>query len=394
MNKTSYNFLPYGKQTITSEDINEVTKVLNSAYLTQGPKVAEFESAVSKKLLVDHAIAVNSATSALHIACLALGLQSGDCLWTSPITFVASANCGIYCGASVDFVDIERSNGLISTEKLRQKLKIAKKNGTLPKIIVPVHLSGSSCNMEEIYKLSKEYGFKVIEDASHAIGGTYKGTPVGSCKYSSITIFSFHPVKIITTGEGGMATTNCPLIAKKMSEYRSHGIVKDKKNFVGKMNPEWKYEQQSLGFNYRLSDISAALGLSQLSRLDSIVKERNKLYNNYKKLLINMPIRLLSIPKDVLSSVHLAIIYIEINNKKVQRYLYKSMRDSSIGVQVHYMPVHLQPFYQKLGFKLGDFPESELYSNKVLSLPLYPGLTYQDQDRVINTISSLIKKFV
>ena len=296
--KSNLPFLPYGKQNITHDDINEVLKVLQSDFLTQGPKVPLFEKEICKKVNSKYAIASNSATSSLHLACMALGLTKDDILWTSPITFVASANCALYCGAKIDFVDINQKNSLMDVRLLEKKLNKAEKSGKLPKIVVPVHLAGSSCDMKYIYELSKKYGFYIIEDASHAIGGQYLNQPVGSCLYSDITIFSFHPVKIITTGEGGIATTNSRKLAETMSELRSHGITKYQNKFIEKRkNENWRYEQQKLGFNYRLTDISASLGLSQLKRLELIVKERNLLFENYKKKLSCNDLEMIEVPK-------------------------------------------------------------------------------------------------
>ena len=389
---SNLSFLPYGKQNITEDDINEVTKVLQSDFLTQGPKVPIFEEEICRKVNSKYAIASNSATSSLHLACMALGLSQDDILWTSPITFVASANCALYCGASVDFVDINQKNALIDINLLEEKLVEADKVGKLPKILVPVHLAGSSCDMKSIYKLSQKYGFYVIEDASHAIGGKYLDQPVGSCLYSDITIFSFHPVKIITTGEGGIATTNCKKLAETMKELRSHGITKDQNKFTEKKeNEKWRYEQQKLGFNYRLTDISASLGLSQLKRLESIVEERNLLFENYKKHLCFYDLNMIEIPKGVYSALHLAILrFRDIN---LQSKLYETLRKYSIGSQVHYIPVHLQPYYKShFGFKEGDFPQAELYSKTCLSLPLFSGMQFDSQSRVIETVLSIIGK--
>ena len=381
--ESNSTFIPYGRQTITEADIQAVVEVLKSPFLTQGPVVPSFEAAVAKKVGANYGVAVNSATSALHIACLALELGPGDYLWTSPITFVASANCGLYCGASVDFVDIDSSSGLMDVEALSRKLKQAEIQGTLPKVLVPVHLAGTSCDMQAIASLAERYGFAVLEDASHAIGGSYEGHAVGSCIYSSICVFSFHPVKIITTGEGGMATTNDPLLAQRMADLRSHGITKDQGRFEFPAAGPWSYEQQHLGFNYRMTDLQAALGLSQLERLDEIVAERNRLYWRYHKLLSNLPAHLLSIPPRVRSSVHLGVISLDESLVPFRRTLFEYLRARSIGVQVHYSPVHLQPFYKQLGFSLGDLPFSEAYAQSVISLPLFPGMFDADQDRVV-----------
>ena len=382
--------LPYGRQTITEDDIQAVKEVLTSSFLTQGPIVPKFEQEVSSKVKAQFGIAVNSATSALHIACLALGLGPGDRLWTSPITFVASANCGRYCGAEVDFVDIDRETGLMSTAALSAKLRQAERTGTLPKVVVPVHLAGSSCDMAAIGEMAERYGFAVLEDASHAIGGRYQDNPVGNCRFSSITVFSFHPVKIITTGEGGLATTNDPGLAQRMQELRSHGITKDEKRFERPAPGPWYYEQQDLGFNYRITDIQASLGLSQLERLDRIVNERNKQFNYYRELLSELPVQMLTVPKEVLSSVHLAVIRLEDKDKNLHRRVFEGFRASGIGVQLHYSPVHLQPYYRKLGFQEGNHPEAEAYAASAISLPLFPGLQSSEQQRVVNTLVSLL----
>ena len=382
--------LPYGRQTITEDDIQAVKEVLTSSFLTQGPIVPKFEQEVSSKVKAQFGIAVNSATSALHIACLALGLGPGDRLWTSPITFVASANCGRYCGAEVDFVDIDRETGLMSTAALSAKLRQAERTGTLPKVVVPVHLAGSSCDMAAIGEMAERYGFAVLEDASHAIGGRYQDNPVGNCRFSSITVFSFHPVKIITTGEGGLATTNDPGLAQRMQELRSHGITKDEKRFERPAPGPWYYEQQDLGFNYRITDIQASLGLSQLERLDRIVNERNKQFNYYRELLSELPVQMLTVPKEVLSSVHLAVIRLEDKDKNLHRRIFEGFRASGIGVQLHYAPVHLQPYYRKLGFQEGNYPEAEAYAASAISLPLFPGLQSSEQQRVVNTLVSLL----
>ncbi len=383
-------FLPYGRQSITDEDIASVVDVLTSPFLTQGPVVPAFEHAVAAKVGAAHGVAVNSATSALHIACLALGLASGDRLWTSPVTFVASANCGRYCGAEVDFVDIEPATGLMSIPALREKLVNAEKLGQLPKILIPVHLTGASCDMKAIGELADRYGFDVIEDASHAIGGRYRKQSVGSCEYSKICVFSFHPVKIITTGEGGLATTNDPELFRRMTDLRSHGITKDVSRFQNQAAGPWSYEQQQLGFNYRLTDLQAALGLSQLQRLETIVLERNQLFQHYTEILSGLPVRLLEIPLNVISSVHLAVIRLNQFSAQQHKQIFETLRESDIGVQLHYSPVHLQPYYRNLGYEVGDFPEAELYSISAISLPLYPGLSEQDQSRIANSLEDSI----
>ena len=392
MSSDHRSFLPYGRQTITEADIAAVVEVLRSPFLTQGPVVSAFEQAVAAKVGARHGVAVNSATSALHIACLALGLGPGDRLWTSPITFVASANCGRYCGAMVDFVDIEPATGLMSVAALQTKLEQAERNGMLPKVVVPVHLTGSSCDMAAIESLAERYGFAVLEDASHAIGGRYQGEPVGNCHHSAITVFSFHPVKIITTGEGGLATTNDPLLAQRMAELRSHGIVREAERFERPAAGPWVYEQQQLGFNYRITDIQAALGLSQLQRLDEIVAERNRQLQRYRELLAELPARLLEVPADVLSSVHLAVIRLQQGTADQQRQVFEGLWDAGIGVQLHYSPVHLQPYYRALEFTEGQFPEAEAYASSAISLPLFPGLSAADQQRVATALAEQLKE--
>ncbi len=385
-------FLPYGRQMITEADIAAVVEVLQSPFLTQGPAVPACEQAVAAKVGARHGVAVNSATSALHIACLALGLGPGDRLWTSPITFVASANCGRYCGATVDFVDIEPATGLMSVAALQTKLEQAERNGTLPKVVVPVHLTGSSCDMAAIGALAERYGFAVLEDASHAIGGRYQGEPVGNCCHSAITVFSFHPVKIITTGEGGLATTNDPLLAQRMAELRSHGIVREAERFERPAAGPWVYEQQQLGFNYRITDIQAALGLSQLQRLDEIVAERNRQLQHYRELLADLPLQLLDVPEGVLSSVHLAVIRLQQASAEQHRQVFEGLRTAGIGVQLHYSPVHLQPYYRAMGFAEGQFPEAEAYASSATSLPLFPGLGADELKRVSSILSGFLSR--
>ena len=393
MSSHSFPLIPYGRQTISEADIAAVVEVLRNPFLTQGPTVQHFEQAVAAKVGAWYGVAVNSATSALHIACLALGLGPGDRLWTSPITFVASANCGRYCGAAVDFVDIDPETGLMSVAALEAKLQQAERDGILPKVVVPVHLTGSSCDMAAIGSLAKRYGFAVLEDASHAIGGRYQGEPVGNCRYSSITVFSFHPVKIITTGEGGLATTNDPMLAQLMAELRSHGIVRDAERFERPAAGPWVYEQQQLGFNYRMTDIQAALGFSQLQRLDEIVIERNRQLELYRELLAELPVQLLEVPDDVLSSVHLAVIRLQQATADQHRQLFEGLRSAGIGVQLHYSPVHLQPYYLALGFAEGQYPEAEAYASSAISLPLFPGLNPADQQRVASVLAEQLQTF-
>ena len=384
-------FIPYGKHQISEEDIQSVINTLKSSHITQGSAVPEFEENISKKVLSKYSICVNSATSALHLACLALKVSKGDIVWTTPISFVASANCALYCGAKIDFVDINPLSGLVNVDNLELKLEDAVKKNKLPKVFIPVHLAGTSCDMERIYNLSKKYGFSIIEDASHAIGGTYRDKPVGSCAYSSITVFSFHPVKIITSGEGGAATTNDPKIAENLKMLRSHGIVKEEKKFIRQKLGSWYYEQQSLGFNYRMNDIQASLGLSQLKRLDIIVKERNRQLDFYKKIFSQLPITFLEVQPFVYSAVHLAII--RLNDQIASKYfdIFEGFINSDIGVQLHYFPIYRNPFYQKFNFNYRDFPGAEDYASRSMSIPLFPGLSKNQQLRVKETFEKLLK---
>lgn len=379
--------IPYGRQEITQADIAAVTAVLCSDHLTQGAVVPAFEQAVSDYCKVKHAVAVNSATSALHLACLALGLGPGENLWTSPITFVASANCALYCGAEVDFVDINADTANLSVDRLEEKLIEAKRRGRLPKIVVPVHLCGQPCDMKRIWELSQVFGFRIIEDASHAIGARYQGEPVGNCRYSDITIFSFHPVKIITTGEGGMALTNDPALAEKMALLRSHGITRDPSLMTHTPDGPWYYQQIELGYNYRMTDIQAALGISQMERLDNYVLRRHELANRYQRMLSDMPVIAQIQPPDAYSAYHLYVIRLKLEKiKRTHQEIFESMRDQGIGVNLHYIPVHTQPYYLKMGFKHGDFPESEQYYAEAMSLPIYAGLTDREQDQVVEAL--------
>jgi len=376
--------IPYGQQDITDEDINAVQSVLLSECLTQGPAVPKFEEKAAAYCGTRQAIAVNSATSALHIACLSLGLGPGDILWTSPITFVASSNCALYCGASIDFVDIDPSTYNLSVDRLEEKLIKAKKLGKLPKIVIPVHLCGQPCDMRRIWKLSQEYGFQIIEDASHAIGARYQGEPVGNCKYSDITVFSFHPVKIITTGEGGMALTNDQMLTEKMMLLRSHGITRDAELMTHEPDGPWYYQQIDLGFNYRMTDIQAALGNSQMKRLDEYVSRRHRIAERYVRLLQGLPIAFQEQPPESYSAYHLFVVRLDLSRGGLtHRLIFESMREKGIGVNLHYIPVHLQPFYKNLGFSKGDFPEAEKYYAEAISLPMYPGLSESEQDKVV-----------
>lgn len=382
--------IPYGRQNINEEDIEAVIEVLKSDFITQGPVVPEFEKAVAKYTSANYGVAVNSATSALHIACLALGVGRGDVVWTSPISFVASSNCAIYCGAKVDFVDIDKNTYNMSIDCLEMKLKDAKRNNTLPKVVIPVHLAGQSCEMEEIKKLSDKYGFKIIEDASHAIGGKYKDQPVGSCNFSDITVFSFHPVKIITTGEGGIALTNDEKIANDMAKFRSHGIIRNKNEMTQKEKGLWHYEQVDLGFNYRMTDIYAALGLSQLKRIDEFIKRRHEIANIYDKRL--KKINWLSLPfqdEHSYTSYHLYIIRIKNEISEINhRDFFEKLRNSGLLVNLHYIPIYRHPFYSNMGFNKKDFPESESYFSEAISIPIFPSLRKEEQEEIVKIIKS------
>lgn len=376
--------IPYGHQDITQTDIDAVVDVLQSDFLTQGPKVPEFENAVRQHSGASHALAVNSATSALHVACLALGLGPGDWLWTSPITFVASANCGLYCGAQVDFVDIDPHTYNMCPEALAAKLETAERLGKLPKVVVPVHLCGQPCDMQAIYGLSQRYGFKIIEDASHAIGGRYKGQPIGNCRYSDITVFSFHPVKIITTAEGGMAVTNSAELANKMALLRSHGITRNPSQMTHESDGPWYYQQIELGFNYRMTELQAALGVSQMSRLDAYVARRHALAKRYNQLLKSLSVTLPFQHPDSYSGLHLYVIRVQTSQlNRTHRQIFDAFREEGIGVNLHYIPVHTQPYYQRLGFRVGDYPQAERYYAEAISLPMYPNLSEQEQDQVV-----------
>ncbi len=385
--------IPYGRQEITDSDIEEVEKVLKSDFLTQGPVVPKFEHSVTNYCGASYGVAVNSATSALHIACLALGLKKGDYLWTSPNTFVASANCARYCGASVDFVYINSNTFNMSVDALSAKLKEAEKKGKLPKIVIPVHFAGQPCEMEAIHKLSKKFGFKIIEDASHAIGASYDEIKVGSCVHSDITVFSFHPVKIITTGEGGMALTNNKDLADKMYRFRVHGITYDKGAMLQRPKDEiWNYQQIELGFNYRMNDIQAALGVSQIKRLDDYIKIRHNIAKRYNKEFQSLLIKTQQQLPGVYSSFHLYSVCFEENNKgTIQKNIYNTLRKNGIAVNVHYIPVHRHPYYENLGFKKEDFPKAEQFYREAISLPIYPSLSNKQQDFVIQSIVSVLK---
>jgi UDP-4-amino-4,6-dideoxy-N-acetyl-beta-L-altrosamine transaminase len=384
--------IPYGRQDVTQADIDAVVAVLRSDFLTQGPAVSLFEQAVASSVGAKRAVAVNSATSALHIACMALGVGSGDLLWTVPNTFVASANCGRYCGADVDFVDIDPFTWNLSVPALREKLSRARREGRLPKVLVPVHFAGQPTDQEEIWDLAKIHGFKVLEDASHAIGASRNGEPVGSCRWSDITVFSFHPVKIVTSGEGGMALSNDRELAERMAMLRSHGITRDQKRLRRQDAPPWYYEQQMLGFNYRLTDIQAALGVSQLRRVDEYVVRRNLLAGNYDIALQGLPLQRPTVRAANRSAFHLYVICLPPGSGvKTQRQVMTELRGRGVGVNLHYQPVHLQPYYRDLGFAEGQYPYAEAYANSALSLPLYPELTVEMQNQVIAAVRKTLE---
>lgn len=367
--------IPYGKQIIDEDDVAAVTQVLQSAWLTQGPQVPAFEHAVSALCAAKFAVAVNSATSALHIACLALGVGPGDRVWTSPNSFVASANCALYCGAKIDFVDIELSTGNLSTDALEEKLILARQHNSLPKVLIPVHFAGQSCDMAKIFQLSLEYGFRIIEDASHAIGARYQDNPVGDCRYSDICVFSFHPVKIITCGEGGMALTNNAQLAKNMQQLRSHGITANEQEFTEPSHGPWYYQQQTLGFNYRMTDLHAALGISQLNKLAHFISSRNTLAATYdQQLAAYENIQPLIVKPERLSSYHLYVVRLLHLSKQQHKTCVEQLRLKGIVGHLHYIPIYLQPYYQKLGFATGYCPEAERYYQQAVTLPLFPTL--------------------
>jgi UDP-4-amino-4,6-dideoxy-N-acetyl-beta-L-altrosamine transaminase len=384
--------IPYGKQDINPADINSVIDVLQSDFLTQGPQTPLFEKTLVDYCGVNYGVAVNSATSALHIACLALGLGEGDRLWTSPNSFVASANCGLYCDAKIDFVDIDPKTYNLSATELERKLIQAKQENKLPKVVIPVHFAGQSCNMKKIHFLSQEYGFKIIEDASHAIGGKYLEKPIGGCQYSDITVFSFHPVKIITTAEGGLATTNSKELAEKMRLFRSHGITRDKSLMTRDPDGDWYYQQVGLGFNYRMTELQAALGISQMQRLDEFVAKRHILQERYDLLLSDLPIIEPYQDKDNYSALHLYPIQIDLNKvSKNREQIFNVLRENGIGVNVHYIPIHTQPYYLQFGFREGDFPNSESYYNRTISIPLFHTMTAEQQDEVLDVLKRVLQ---
>ncbi|CAK0740174.1 Spore coat polysaccharide biosynthesis protein SpsC [Gammaproteobacteria bacterium] len=383
--------IPYAHQDINEDDIRAVSEVLRSDNLTQGPAIAHFEQTVARYCGAQYAVAVSSATAALHIACLAAGLGKDDLLWTSPITFVASANCALYCAAHPDFVDINSDTYNLDVIELEEKLILARETGQLPKIVIPVHFAGQSCEMEKISELSKQYGFSVIEDASHAIGGRYQGSVVGSCAFSDMTVFSFHPVKIITTGEGGMVLTNRQDYYERLVRLRGHGITRDPAQMEGKPDGPWYYQQIELGFNYRITDIQAALGTSQFKRLSEFVSYRQHLARRYHRLLSGLPLVLPLQHPDTYSAFHLYVVRVDLTKiRKTHRQIFEELRQNGIGVNLHYIPVHLQPHYQRRGFRPGDFPRAEQYYREALSLPLYFGLSESKQDLVVEVLSRIL----
>lgn len=380
--------IPYGRQSIVQADIDAVIDVLKSDFLTQGPAVTSFERALVEKTGAAHAVAVANATAALHIACLALDLGPGDRLWTTPITFVASANCALYCGAMVDFVDVDPETFNMCPDALEAKLKVADRAGTLPKVIVPVHMCGQSPDMERIARIARTYGIHIIEDASHAVGASYCGQPVGSCAYSDITVFSFHPVKIVTTGEGGAALTNDAALAARMERLRTHGITRVEALMTGSSDGPWYYQQIELGYNYRMTDIQAALGVSQLSRLDTFVERRRTLAARYDAALRGLALDLPGRMDKANSSWHLYVIRLHDASRRLQAF--RDLRARGIGVNLHYIPVHLQPYYRQFGFGPGDFPVAEDYYSRAISIPLYPGLTGAERDEVVGAITEAL----
>lgn len=379
--------IPYGRQSISDADVKAVVDTLQSDFLTQGPAIPAFEEALAKYCKVPYAIAVNSATSALHIACLSLDVKAGDRVWTSPISFVASANCALYCGAKVDFVDVEPDTGLMSVKALAAKLQQAAANNTLPKVLIPVHLAGHSCAMQQIATLCQPYGIRIIEDASHAIGGSYQQNKIGSCQFSDITVFSFHPVKIITTAEGGAALTKDMALAARMQLLRSHGITRNPDDMTEVSHGPWYYQQIDLGLNYRMTDLQAALGLSQLKRLDIFVNQRIEAVANYSALLQNLALDLPQECSTGQSSWHLYIVRLHDENLRLSTF--ETLRAAGIGVNVHYIPIHTQPYYQKLGFQWGDFPQAEYFYSRIISLPLYADLTQKSQDYVASVLKKI-----
>ena len=386
------NFIPYGRQNISQTDIDAVVNVLKSDFLTQGPRVPAFEESIKDAVDVKYAYAMNSATSALHVACMALDVGKGDIVWTTPVTFVASANCALYCGADIDFVDIDEHTYNMSVSSLRNKLDQAKIENKLPKVVIPVHLCGQPCEMQAIHELSKEFGFYIIEDASHAIGGKYQNQPIGNCQYSDMTVFSFHPVKIVTTAEGGVLTTNDSELATKIELLRSHGITRDTNLMRNNSDGAWYYEQIALGYNYRMTELQAALGVSQMVNLSDITARRHVIVKKYNELLESLPVITPFNIQDSYSGLHLYVIRLDFSKvKKTRKEVFDVLRAANIGVNVHYIPVHLQPYYQDIGFKKGDFPVAEQYYASAITLPLYPELSDIELEYIVSTLKDAIK---
>lgn len=384
--------IPYGKQDINQADIDAVVEVLRSDFITQGPVVPAFERTVADYCVANHAVAVNSGTSALHLACRALGVGPADMVWTTPITFVASANCALYCGAAVDFVDIDSRTYNMSPEKLAEKLERAEKQGKLPKVVIPVHLCGQPCDMAAIHELGQKYGFRIIEDASHAIGGRYKGEPIGNCRYSDITMFSFHPVKVVTTGEGGMCITNNPELARRFELLRSHGITRDDQEMTHQSDGPWYYQQIDLGYNYRMTDIQAALGVNQMKRLDEFVAQRHVIAGRYDQLFKDLPVSIPWQHPNSYSGLHLYVIRLKLDDiRKTHKVVFESLREQGIGVNLHYIPVYRQPYYEKMGFKEGYCEEAEQYYQETISIPMYPGLTAELQNKIVEALRKALE---
>jgi UDP-4-amino-4,6-dideoxy-N-acetyl-beta-L-altrosamine transaminase len=382
--------IPYGRHDVDEADIEAVREVLTSDRLTQGPAVERFERDLTSLTGAAEAVAVNSATSALHIACLALDLGPGERLWTVPNTYVASANCALYCGADVDFVDIDPTRLNMSAPSLAERLEAARRDNRLPKVVVPVHFAGLTCDMRAIHELSQRYGFRIVEDASHAIGGAYDGGPVGDCRYSDITVFSFHAVKVVTTGEGGAAMTNDPALAERMRRLRSHGVTRDESLMRGQSDGPWYYQQIDLGFNYRMTDVQAALGSSQLQRLQAMVDRREALADRYDRLLAGISVTTPARARDTRSAWHLYVVQLAEGANRDRRSVFEELQQAGVGVNVHYIPVHLQPYYAGLGFRPGDFPNAEAYYAKALTLPLFPRMSEADQDHVVTSLTAAL----